>query len=153
MALHDRLAVVDALLARPFPETEEREGRSREVWEGYRSSGPAHHVCYLMASRDFWDDRGEEVVEAAQAEIDAALQELAAALTERWGAPRVVDLWPYAEGEAAAPAPLDELGQLTGTMLAWRRPDVGRWVALAVGQADPEFPVLLLVAVGGTPLD
>ncbi|MFI7470109.1 hypothetical protein [Nonomuraea sp. NPDC049646] len=153
MALRDRLAVVDALLARPFPATEEREGASREAWAGYRSSGPDHHVCFLMASRDFWDDRGEEVVEAAEAEIDAALRELAGALTTRWGSPGVVDLWPYAEGEAAAPAPLDELGQLTGTMLAWRRPGAGRWVALAVGQADPEFPVLLLAAVGRTPLD
>ncbi|MER6513860.1 hypothetical protein ABT158_44085 [Nonomuraea sp. NPDC001636] len=154
MALRDRLAVVDALLARPFPETTEREGASREAWEGYRSSGPHHHVCYVMASRDFWDDRGEEVVEAAQAEIDAALQELATVLTTRWGSPREVDLWPYAEGEAAAPVPpLDELGPLTSTMLVWRRPDADRWVALAVGQADPEFPVLLLAAVGGTPLD
>ncbi|YCK37992.1 hypothetical protein ACNF49_29255 [Actinomadura sp. ATCC 39365] len=153
MALQDRLAALDALLARPFPQTEERESASPDVWEGYRSSGPDHHVCYLVASRDFWDDRGEEVVEAAQAEIDAALQELVTALTRRWGAPRVVDLWRRAETEDPAPAPLDELGQLTDTMLVWRRPDADRWVALAVGQADPEFPVLLLAAVGETSLD
>ncbi|MER7498637.1 hypothetical protein AB0L05_00405 [Nonomuraea pusilla] len=151
MTLKDRLAVVDALLARPFPEKAEREVPSRDVWDGYRSSGPDSHLCCLAAGHDFWDDRGEEIVEAAQEEIDAALQELVTALTTRWGDPGVIDLWPYWESEGTAPAPLDELCQLSGTMLVWWPPDAGRWVALTVGQADPEFPILLLAAVGETP--
>ncbi|GAA4128539.1 hypothetical protein GCM10022416_04320 [Actinomadura keratinilytica] len=41
---------------------------------------------------------------------------------------------------------------LSGKMLVWQRPDAGRWLALAVGQADPEFPIQLLAAVGEVPI-
>ncbi|WP_280429294.1 hypothetical protein [Nocardia brasiliensis] len=51
------------------------------------------------------------VVEFAQEEIDAAHQELAAALTRRWGAAKRVDLAPYLE-DAEEP-----MGQLCGDML------------------------------------
>ncbi|SDG67090.1 hypothetical protein SAMN05421505_106203 [Sinosporangium album] len=121
------------------------------TWEGYRSSGQRHHMCVLKAGRDFWDDRGEDVVEAAEEEIAAAFETLATALTLRWGRPEVVDLWPYVESEIAAPELISELCQLSGKMSVWH-PGAGRWVALAVGQADPEFPIQLLAAVGETSL-
>lgn len=70
----------------------------------------------------------------------------------RWGDPGVIDPWPYLENGGPAPAPLGELCQLSGTMLVCPQANVGRWVALAVGQADPELPILLLAAVGETPL-
>ncbi|MEV0197751.1 hypothetical protein [Nonomuraea sp. NPDC050691] len=152
MTAEDRLVVVDGLLGRPFPEEEEQEVPVKGVWEGHRSSGPGYHLCVLKASRDFWDDRSEDVVEAAEEEIDAALHAVSTALTARWGEPEVIDLWPFLESENPAPEPMSELCQLSGRMLAWRRPDAGRWVALAVGQADPEFPIQLLAAVGETPL-
>ncbi|MDP9864323.1 MULTISPECIES: hypothetical protein [Streptosporangium] len=143
MTTEDRLAVVDDLLALPFPGEGTREGR--------RSSGPGHHVCVLQASRDFWDDRSEETVEAAEEEIDTALQALVATLTTRWGEPETIDLWPYLRGEDPAPEPMITLCQLSGTMLLWRL-ETGRWIALAVGQADPEFPIELLAAVAEAPI-
>lgn len=139
-AAEDRLAIVDGLLALPFP--------AEETQDGDRSSGPGHHLRVLQASRDFWDDRGEETVEVAQEEIDAALRALVTALTARWGGPETIDLEPYLWGEDPAPEPLSRLCLLSGEMLAWRMPAAGRWVGLAVGQGDPEFPIELLAAVG-----
>lgn len=152
MITDDHVTIVDRLLALPFPAEHTRESPNQNTWEGYRSSGPAHHVYVLRASRDFWDDRGEEAVEAAEAEIDAAFQALGDALTVRWGAPETVGLWPYRKGEDPAPEPMSELCRLTGEMFVWRRADDGRWVALAVGQADPEFPIVLLAAVAEVPI-
>jgi hypothetical protein len=144
MATEDRLGILDGLLGLPFPAEGTREGD--------RSSGPGHHVCVLQASQDFWDDRSEETTEAAAAEIDATLQALVAVLTARWGAPEPVDLEPYLWAESPVPEPLDQLCMLSGEMLLWRRSDVGRWVALAVGQNDAEFPIELLAVVGETPI-
>jgi hypothetical protein len=59
----DLKAIVDDLLALPFP----RE----DTWAGDRHSGPGFHVRVLHAGQDFWDDRGEEIVEAAEEEINA----------------------------------------------------------------------------------
>ncbi|RSN46755.1 hypothetical protein [Actinomadura sp. WAC 06369] len=145
----DRLAVVDGMLAAPFPEAETRTGGRR--WSGQRWSGPGYHWCVLEASRDFWDDRSEEVVEAAEEEIGAAHDALVAALRERWGDPRKVDLTPFAMGEAESRNPQSLLAAYTLGMLVWRRPD-GRWLAVATGQADAEFPIVLLAAVGDGPV-
>ncbi|MEU6041200.1 hypothetical protein ABZ801_37990 [Actinomadura sp. NPDC047616] len=109
-------------------------------------------MSVLLASQDFWDDRSEETVEAAEEEIDAALHELVTALTARWGRPESIDLEPYLWGESPAPEPMQTLCVLSGEMLVWRRPDAGRWIALAVGQNDPEFPIELLAAVGEAPI-
>ncbi|MGP4024741.1 hypothetical protein [Actinomadura sp. 3N407] len=144
MAMEDPLGIVDGLLVLPFPAEDTREGN--------RSSGPGYHLCVLQASRDFWDDRSEEIVEVAEEEIDTALQELVAALTARWGGPDSIDLEPYLCGESPVPEPVDWLCLLSGEMLVWRRPDAGRWVALAVGQNDREFPIELLAAVGEAPI-
>ncbi|WP_344238768.1 hypothetical protein [Actinocorallia libanotica] len=140
MTSEDLHAAVEELLALPFP----REDTRGEV----RDSGPGYHVQVLQASRDFWDDRDEEIVEAAEEEIDAAFRALATALTARWGEPETVDLDPYLWSEEPAPEPLGRLSMLSGRMLVWRRPVPGRWVALAVGQADREFPIELLAAIG-----
>ncbi|MGP3931259.1 hypothetical protein [Nonomuraea sp. KM88] len=152
MTLEDRLATIDSLLARPFPREEERVQPAGKAWEGYRSSGRRSHLCFLQASQDFWDGRGEDVVEAAEEEIATAFEALVTALTSRWGRPQVVDLWPDLEGESSpVPEPMNELSLYSGEMSVWH-PGAGRWVALAVGQADPEFPILLLAAIGETPL-
>ncbi|SDM36133.1 hypothetical protein [Allokutzneria albata] len=107
---------------------------------------PDAGVLVLQETRDFWDDRAAEVVEAAQTEIDAAHDALAAELTARWGDPTKVELWPYLEDDDAQD-PMLELSQLSGSMLVWHR-GAGGWVALAVGQADAEFPIQLLAAAG-----
>ncbi|MFF2747451.1 hypothetical protein ACFVVA_18115 [Kitasatospora sp. NPDC058048] len=107
----------------------------------------------LRESRDFWDDRSEETVEAAERELEADLLALAAVLADRWGDPATVDLWPYLgfddpDPASAAPEPLGFLCNVAATMRVWWPPSGGRWLALAVGQADPEFPFELLAAVG-----
>ncbi|WP_200827162.1 hypothetical protein [Thermomonospora echinospora] len=143
----ERLALLDRLLTLPF--------REDEPLDDDHSAGPDHHLYALLASQDFWEDRSEEVVEAAQEEIDAAHRALAEAMTARWGKPETVDLWPYLERAldetAPVPEPIGTLCGLSGEMQVWRRPETGRWVALAVGQADPEFPIELLAAVGEIP--
>ncbi|MFI7618199.1 hypothetical protein ACIBP6_43965 [Nonomuraea terrae] len=141
MTTHDHLAAVDDLVALPFPE----ESRL----EDDLSSGPGHHLRVLEASRDFWD-ADLDVVEEAYEEIETSLRGLAAALSARWGDPRPVDLGPYLEGEG--PEPMSALSMVAGSMLVWQRPGTDRWLALAIGQADREFPVELIAAVGTTPL-
>lgn len=121
---------LDALVAAPFP----AEG---------------HHLVVLRAGQDFWD-AGLDAVEAADEEMEAALQELAAALTTRWGPPEKIDLAPYLEAET--PEPITTLCMVAGSMLVWRRPEAGRWVALTVGQADREFPIELIAVVSDVPL-
>lgn len=37
---------------------------------------------------------------------------------------------------------------VAGEVRVWRLRGAGRWVGLAIGQADPEWPLQLLVAVG-----
>lgn len=103
----------------------------------------------LQASRDFWDDRSAEVVEAAWAEINAAFEALARDLTVRWGEPEVVDLEPYLWSEDPVPAPIEQLCQCSTEVHVWLAD--GRWVGLAIGQHDAEFPVELLAVVGEQP--
>nr|WP_245656566.1 hypothetical protein [Microtetraspora fusca] len=131
MTIDDQLGVLDDLLARPFPAEEERHG--------YGTSAPAYHVRALRLSQDFWDD-GLEVVEAAAVEMEAALEALAARLTEGWGEPETIRL-PQQDGELLA-----ELSRTCGSVLRWRPRDGGRWVGLAIGQEDREFPIMLLAA-------
>ncbi|MFD9287159.1 hypothetical protein ACFWBV_02350 [Streptomyces sp. NPDC060030] len=142
----DRLARIDDVLALPFPAGEESED------SGARSSGPGHHLLILRASQDFWDDRSPEVVEPAEQEIEVEFSALATALSERWGEPETVDLWPFLDrdddGAGVAPEPIGQLCNLAGSMQVWRVPGGTRWLGLAVGQADPEFPIWLLAAVG-----
>lgn len=140
----DRLKVIDEVLAAPFPEARTETGEQR--W-----GGPGYHWCVLKASGDFWDDRSEEVVEAAEEEIEAAHDALVTALRERWGDPREVDLTPFLMAEEPVPDPQGLLCNLAGGMLVWPRPD-GRWLAIAIGQADREFPIMLLAAVGAGPV-
>ncbi|WP_406147793.1 hypothetical protein [Streptomyces sp. NBC_01012] len=141
-----RIALIDSVLALPFPPGDEGEDN------GVRSSGPGHHLLILRASQDFWEDRSPELVVPAEREIEAEFSVLATALSVRWGEPETVDLWPYLErdeeGEGAAPEPMGQLCNLSGSMQIWRVPGSTRWLGLAVGQADPEFPIWLLAAVG-----
>jgi hypothetical protein len=116
------------------------------------------------------DNRGEETVEVAEAEIDAAFQALVTEPTARWGEPEPIDLSPYldrglvpqptidrlgrrtAAEQDPVPEPINRLCGLSSTMLRWRPPESGRWIALTVGQQDPELPIELLAAVGEAPL-
>lgn len=143
MAEEDQLQVIDELLVRPFP--------VEETQDGFCSSGPRHHLSVLRASRDFWDDPDTEIVEAAEREIDVAFQSLASALTSRWGRPEPIDLGSYLWSEEPAPEPMLQLSSLSSQMLIWRQ-WTGRWAGLVVGQADREFPILLLAVVSDTPV-
>ncbi|URM96308.1 hypothetical protein LUW76_19340 [Actinomadura madurae] len=144
MAVADQLAIVDDLLTAPF--------RDQDEWTHGGFSGPGRHVVVLQASQDFWESRDSDVVEAAEAQIEAALQALVEVLTARWGTPDQVDLGPYLWSEDPAPEPMGQLSQLGHDMLVWRPPETGRWVGLSVGQADPEFPIELRAAVADASL-
>ncbi|MCB5163797.1 hypothetical protein LG634_02925 [Streptomyces bambusae] len=137
-----RLSAVDGLLGRPFPE--------RDGWPGADGwwGGPGYLLAVLWESRDFWEDRSEEVTEAVEREVERELRVLVERLTSRWGAPEAVELDAYAEYDGPGDGPLPFLSGVAGSMEVWQPPGSGRWLALAVGQADPEFPVQLLAAVG-----
>ncbi|MBL3669858.1 hypothetical protein JL475_28515 [Streptomyces sp. M2CJ-2] len=143
----DLLSIIDRLSALPFPDSEVKPSTKGE-W-----GGPGYHLAVLRESQDFWDDRSEDVVEAAEREMEADFAALAGSLTERWGAPETVDLGRYlgfAEPDPGFRAP-KSLGFLSGvavSMQVWRLPSSGRWVGLTIGQADPEWPLQLLVAFG-----
>ncbi|WP_328720351.1 hypothetical protein OHT52_13225 [Streptomyces sp. NBC_00247] len=144
----ERVALVDRVLGLPFPQGDEAED------SGVRSSGPGHHLLILRASEDFWDGPHEETAEPAEEEIEAEFSAVATALTERWGEPETIDLWPWLAGDdetemaSTAPEPLGQLCNLAGSMQVWRIAGTSRWLGLTVGQADPEFPIWLLAAVG-----
>ncbi|MFF4344395.1 hypothetical protein ACFY00_31290 [Kitasatospora sp. NPDC001540] len=142
MTTEEYLATIDALTVLPFPEVTHVDASG--------CGGPEHHVRELQVSRDFWDDDGRARVDA-EADLRARLDDLAACLTARWGRAFVVDLGPYlsagCEGEPV-PEPLDHLSQQAVSMQAWPLPDRGRWLALTIGQADKELPLVLLAAVG-----
>ena len=138
----DLCAAVE-LLARSFPE--------REYQDACGYGGPGFHLLVLQASRDFWDAHDEEVVQEAEADLQARLDALEAKLVANWGEPTDVDLWPYLRASlegAAVPEPIDSLCQLAGSMRGWLRPEHGRWLALTIGQGDKELPFELILAVG-----
>lgn len=139
------LAAVDDLLSRPFPAQELRPGANS--W-----GGPGFHLCVLRESQDFWDDRDEELVEASTRELEADLTAMEASLTTRWGNPEAVALEPYlhCDPHHDAPEPLLFLSNVASTLQVWQLPGSDRWLALTIGQADPEFPLQLIAAVGLT---
>lgn len=137
------LAGIDELLARPFPEREYRDD------SGF--GGPGYHFRTLRRSRDFWEDRCEETVEVAEAEIQGHLDALTAAVAARWGDPEIFDLRPLVETPlgGAVPDPLNYLSMVAGDVQVWQLSEAGRWLGLAIGQADPEYPIELVAVVGG----
>lgn len=136
---------MDGLLAQPFPETNFHDDTG--------CGGPEHRVRILRASQDFGVDGDGHAAREADAGLRECLDALSAALTTRWGEPRVVDLWPYSkagyEGEAVS-EPINFLSQLAGSMQVWTHQGSGRWLALTIGQEDKELPLELLAAVGRT---
>ncbi|MEV7324611.1 hypothetical protein [Streptomyces sp. NPDC093970] len=144
----DHLSIVDGLILRPFPDEEGRPSANGQ-W-----GGPGFHLAVLRESRDFWEDRSTEIVDAAEGALAADLAALAVVLTGRWGAPEVVDLWPclglddpgYPGNEA--PEPFSYLCNVAVDMQVWRVPSAGRWLGLTIGQGDREFPFELLATVG-----
>ncbi|MFB6820192.1 hypothetical protein ACFCXA_01195 [Streptomyces virginiae] len=143
MTTEEYLSTIDALAVQPFPEATHVDASG----EG----GPEHHVRMLRVSREFWDDDDGQAWVEAEADLRACLDDLAARLTARWGNAFVVDLGPYLsagyEGESV-PEPIDYLSQQVVCMQVWPLPDSGRWLALALGQADKELPLILFAAVG-----
>ncbi|MFC3572027.1 hypothetical protein ACFOZ0_01720 [Streptomyces yaanensis] len=143
MTTDEYLATIDALVVQPFPEV--------TYVDACGGGGPEHHVRELQVSRDFWDDDDGQAWVEAEADLQACLDDLAARLTTRWGNAFVVDLGPYlSAGCEGVPVsePLDYLSQQAVSMQVWPLPDSGRWLALAVGQADKELPLILFAAVG-----
>ncbi|MCM2416095.1 hypothetical protein [Streptomyces sp. RKAG290] len=135
------------MTALPFPEEKQRAG------QGSSWGGPGYHLAVLRESQDFWEDRDEEIVAAAEQELEDDLDALAAALAGRWGHPQTVDLSPYLGldhhiPDFVATEPLAFMSGLAGSMQVWQLPQSSRWLALTIGQADPEFPLQLLAAVG-----
>ncbi|MCU7826774.1 hypothetical protein [Kitasatospora sp. DSM 101779] len=143
MTTEEYLSTIDSLAVQPFPEV--------TYVDASGGGGPEHHVRELQVSQDFWDDDDGQARVEAEAELQACLDDLAARLTTRWGNAFVVDLGPYlsasCEGEPV-PEPLDYLSQQVVSMQVWPLPDNGRWLALALGQADKELPLVLSAAVG-----
>ncbi|WP_033824363.1 hypothetical protein [Kitasatospora sp. MBT63] len=137
------LSTIDALAVQPFPEA--------ACGDAFGGGGPEHHVRELQVSRDFWDDDDGQAWVEAEAELRACLDDLSAHLTARWGNASVVELGPYlsagCEGEQV-PEPLGYLSQQAVSMQVWPLPDSARWLALAIGQADKELPLILFAAVG-----
>ncbi|MFJ9871166.1 hypothetical protein [Streptomyces sp. NPDC101165] len=143
MTTEEYISTIDAMVVQPFPEV--------TYVDSSGEGGPEHHVRELQVSRDFWDEDDGQAWAKAEAELQACLNDLAARLTTRWGHAFVVDLGPYlsasCEGEPV-PEPLDYLSQQVVSMQVWPLPDSGRWLALALGQADKELPLILFAAVG-----
>lgn len=148
----DLLTAVDRLAVLPFPAVDQPPAW-RGIW-----GGPAYLMAVLHESLDFWEDRSEDVVEAAQRELDTACDAVAAELTARWGPPQAVDLWPdpgLGEGRSDAdepfPEPFESLRLVASHAQVWRIPDSERSLVLTIGQADAEFPIQLLAAVTTEP--
>ncbi|WP_327174155.1 hypothetical protein OG599_01940 [Streptomyces sp. NBC_01335] len=143
MTTQEHLSTIDALVVEPFPEA--------PCADATGSGGPQHHIRVLQVSRDFWDDDDGRAWVQAEAGLMACLDDLAARLTTRWGDAFVVDLGPFLsaalDGESV-PEPLDDLSQQVVSMRVWPLPDGDRWLALAVGQADKELPLILYAAIG-----
>ncbi|MEU9943451.1 hypothetical protein [Streptomyces lavendulae] len=150
---------VEYLHALPFPRQEERAG---DRW-----GGPGHHLVVLVESQDFWEGRATELVEEAEQGVEADRAALAQLLTRRWGAPAALDLNPFQDSgrtgtatgtstdadtglgfDAEEPEPFGFLSGVTSEVWVWRPDGSDRWVGLAVGQADPEWPLQLLAAFG-----
>ncbi|MFF4393106.1 MULTISPECIES: hypothetical protein [unclassified Streptomyces] len=146
-ALARYLPIIDEMITGPCPATDFEDGT------GYGS--PTHVVRVLRTSQDFWDDEYHKALQQADAEMSAALDALATALTVRWGDPLVVDLWSYLtagyEGRRG-PELIERLSQNAGSLQAWPVPDAGRWIGLTVGQHDTELPLELTAVVSHTPL-
>jgi hypothetical protein len=142
---NNHVSIIDSLVSLPFP------GQHTPPTKTDRWSGPGYHLVILWKSRDFWDDRSEDVVEAAEQEAEERHAGAAGVLTGRWGASETVALFSYLgfdDPDYVAPEPLLFLCGITATMQAWRLPGGDRWLGLAIGQTDPEWPIWLVAAVG-----
>ncbi|MEV6105140.1 hypothetical protein AB0M28_10550 [Streptomyces sp. NPDC051940] len=142
-----RIALVDRALTLPFPDGDDHQG--------VRWSGPGHHLLTLHRTRDFWEPDGPDDRELAEEEIEEVRAAVTAAVTDRWGLPVDVDLFPYLgcdwdlQPPEHVPEPVAQLCNQAGSMRLWQPPGTDRWLGLAVGQADTEFPLELLAAIGG----
>lgn len=143
-SLGQRLSTVERVVGSPFAPS--------PFSDGFLAGGPDHHLVVLAMSRDFWEDRSTEVVEAAEEEIEARGDELTAALDARWGPHSVVDLRPWEdvllEGGAVA-EPFASLLEAFRDLRVWRLPGSGLWFGLTLVQHDPELEIMLVGVVGG----
>lgn len=158
-AVDARTAAVQRLATAPYePPWADGVDQARSV------SGADFAIVALRVSPDFYkaedgdgdgdgDEDGDGEYEPHDAVLDAYETELwgvVHALDARWGTHRTVELTEYADGYlAGGPVPpfyaaLCELGYF-GDLETWRVG--GRLVAVGVGQADAEEPVVLFAAV------
>ena len=138
------LAAVDDALIRPFPA--QRQKHETGV------STPVQHEVILQCSQEFWEERSDELFEAAEAEVEKGRQEFARELAVRWGVPETLALEPYFRATNVGlpiPEPLAYLGSTYATdALLWRRQRQGRWLALSILKHDTELPFVLVAMVG-----
>ncbi|MCY9786460.1 hypothetical protein KIK06_21445 [Nocardiopsis sp. EMB25] len=143
IGLSDRLSHIDEALATPFP--------TRSVGNGPHVSGPGFHLSTLALSRDFWEDRSPEIVDAALASVEAERDQVVAALARRWGPAQRLDTATFRdvvdEGEPI-PDHFHELSYAVDDPPFWRHRPIDRWLGLAIVQHDSELPFLLYAVVG-----
>ncbi|MGW6574455.1 hypothetical protein ACWGAN_20130 [Streptomyces sp. NPDC054945] len=144
-ALARHLPIIDELVTRPFPAT--------DLDDDTGHGGPGRLVRVLRMSQDFRDDAYHRALNRADAQRGAELDALTAALTVRWGDPRVVDLWSYltADDGEDVPEPIGSLCRSATELRVRPVPGGGRRLGLTVGQHDTQLPLELLAAVGRTP--
>lgn len=119
-------------------------GEDQEVF-----GAPDFHGVALRTSRDFWADRGTEVWDAADLDIENTRAALITRLTARWGSPLTLDASPYLFPEQdSVAAVLTHLATWGDVAQAWLLPATEQFLALAVCQADREFPLELTAIVG-----
>ncbi|MFH8598050.1 hypothetical protein [Streptomyces rimosus] len=135
------LTAIDLLRGRAFP--------AEPVASAMVESGPGFHVAQLRADEQLWDADPADVEETAQ-EYRAELEGLISALSLRWGEPEVLDLADHLErvamGMPVRP-PLDVLCGQVPRVHAWRAD--GRWIAVGLGEGEPEMPAFRLLAAVG----
>ncbi|MEU2789962.1 hypothetical protein [Streptomyces sp. NPDC007100] len=135
------LTAIDLLRGRAFPDGPVRSAMVE--------SGPGFHVAQLRGDEQLWEADPAVVKETAQ-EYRAELEGLISALCLRWGEPEVLDLAGHLERVAMGmpvQPPLDVLCGQVPRVHAWRVE--GRWIAVGLGEGDPEMPVFQLLAAVG----
>ncbi|WP_329100868.1 hypothetical protein OG792_19450 [Micromonospora sp. NBC_01699] len=133
------LALLDELLARPFPAGADR------------AEQPAPHHIDLRVSQDFYDDETrDETIGPLYAEFQAERDRLAHAISLRYGPAQQKDLQPYFDSEPPPSEPgsalFSYLSEWFFEVDLWKLGDRG--IVVEVGHQDKELPLQLMLVVG-----